>query len=186
MPSSPPPGFGREITDRPVLARFDTYADAQAAVDALSDAGFPVQNVAIVGVDLRLVESVLGRWSVGRSALSGMSTGAWFGIMIGLFVSVIGIEEGQRDLGSLMVLGLLYGAAFGIVYGLVSYGLTRGRRDFVSRQALQATRYDLLCDAAVIGRARQMLGVAAAWPPPPPPTPPPPPPLPPQTPPEAP
>lgn len=159
------PMFGPEITRRPVLASYERYEDAQKAVDTLSDNGFPVQNVAIVGVDLRMVEAVLGRWSWGRSALSGMGTGAWFGLLLGLFVSLF--VEADSAGSQLILMGLLYGAAFGIVFGLISYAFTRGRRDFVSRQSLVAARYDVLCEAEVIARARQILrGGGAAWPPP--------------------
>jgi hypothetical protein len=156
--------IGAQITSRPVLVSYDNYADAQKAVDRLSDEHFPVQHVAIVGVDLRLVESVLGRMSWGRAALGGMATFAWFGVLIGLFVSLFGGE--QTPASQLVLLGLLFGAAFGIVFGLVSYAFTGGRRDFVSRQALQANRYDVLCDDSVIGQARRVLGLAAGWPPP--------------------
>lgn len=156
--------IGAEITKRPVLVSFDNYPDAQRAVDKLSDEHFPVQHVAIVGVDLKLVESVLGRMSWGRAALGGMGTFAWFGVLIGLFVSFFGSQE--SDATRLILLGLLFGAAFGIVFGLVSYAFTGGRRDFVSRQALQANRYDVLCDQEVIGLARKVLGLTAAWPPP--------------------
>ncbi len=164
MSNSNPDAF-RRVTRRPVLASFEQYAQAQKAVDTLSDNGFPVQNVAIVGVDLRTVETVLGRWSWGRSALSGMATGAWFGLLLGLFVSIFAAADSGSS--NVVFMGLLYGAAFGIVFGLLSYGLSRGRRDFVSRQALVATRYDVLCEADVMARARQILnGGRAVWPPP--------------------
>ena len=151
------------ITDRPVLVSYDSYTDAQAAVDTLSDNKFPVQHVAIVGVDLRLVEAVLGRMSWGRAALSGMATFAWFGVLVGLFVSFFGGEE--SSVLQLVLIGILLGAAFGIVFGMVSYAFTGGKRDFVSRQALQATRYDVLCDSEVMAQARQVLGISPAWPP---------------------
>lgn len=157
--------FGPEITRRPVLASFERYQDAQQAVDTLSDNGFPVQNVAIVGVDLRMVEAVLGRMSWARAALGGLASGAWFGLLIGLFVSLFAAAD--RDSTQLIFMGLLYGSAFGVVFGLISYGLTRGRRDFVSKQSLVAARYDVLCEAAVIGRARAILGGGhQQWPPP--------------------
>ncbi len=148
---------------RPVLASYEQYTDAQAAVDTLSDNRFPVQHVAIVGVDLRLVETVLGRMSWGRAALGGMGTFAWFGVLIGLFVSFFGSENSSAT--QLILLGLLFGAAFGIVFGMVSYAFTGGKRDFVSRQALQALRYDVLCDSEVLGQARQILGLSPTWPP---------------------
>ena len=155
-----------DVTRRPVLTSFDDYVGAQKAVDTLSDNGFPVQNVAIVGVDVRIVESVLGRLTWGRAAMSGMFTGAWFGMAIGLFV---GLFSGTSDgLLPLVGLGLLYGAAFGIVWGLVSHALTGGKRDFVSRQQLMASRYDVLCEQAVIREARKILGLGSTWPPEPP------------------
>ena len=163
------PMFGPEITRRPVLASYNRYEEAQKAVDTLSDNGFPVQNVAIVGVDLRMVEAVLGRWSWGRSALSGMGTGAWLGLLLGLFVSLF--VEADSGSSQLIFMGLLYGAAFGIIFGLISYAFTRGRRDFVSRQSLVAARYDVLCEAEVLNRARQILaGGRSVWPPPLPPS----------------
>ena len=164
--------FGRsvvpaDVTKRPVLASYDDYPAAQKAVDTLSDKGFPVQNVAIVGVDVRIVESVLGRLTWGRAALSGMLSGAWFGVLIGLFV---GLFSATTDsVMPLVALGLLYGGAFGIVFGLVSHALSGGRRDFVSRQQLQAARYDVLCERAVLGEARKLLGLGPVWPPEPPP-----------------
>ncbi len=159
-----PDAFGAAAR-RPVLASFTHYSEAQEAVDRLSDNGFPVQNVAIVGVDLRMVESVLGRWSWGRSALSGMATGAWFGMLVGLFVSLFATAEPQTS--RLLFMGLLYGAGFGIVFGLINYAVSRGRRDFVSRQSLVATRYDVLCEAAVIAQARAILDAGRnVWPPP--------------------
>lgn len=151
------------VMKRPVLASYEQYADAQSAVDTLSDNRFPVQHVAIVGVDLRLVETVLGRMSWGRAALGGMGTFAWFGVLIGLFVSFFGSQDSSAT--QLILLGLLFGAAFGIVFGMVSYAFTGGKRDFVSRQALQALRYDVLCDSEVLGQARQILGLAPGWPP---------------------
>ena len=153
-----------DVTKRPVLSSHDNYADAQKTVDTLSDNHFPVQNVTIVGVDLRLVESVLGRMSWARAALGGAGTFAWFGVLIGLFVSFFG----SQDVSALdyVLLGLLYGAGFGIVFGLVSYGFTGRRRDFVSRQDIQASRYDVLCEREVLGKARKVLGLSSAWPPP--------------------
>jgi hypothetical protein len=158
-----PRKLGIDVTHRPVLSSYDDYIDAQKAVDTLSDNGFPVQNVAIVGVDVRIVESVLGRLTWGKAAASGMFSGAWFGTLIGLFVGLFSSTSGS--VLPLVGLGLLYGAAFGIVWGLVSHALTGGKRDFVSRQQLQASRYDVLCEQAVIGEARKILGLGGGWPP---------------------
>ena len=49
------------------MGSFDSYADAQAAVDMLSDkSDFPVAELTIVGVDLMEVEHVVGRLTWGR------------------------------------------------------------------------------------------------------------------------
>ena len=73
------------LTDKPLLtmtpafaawntvARFDDYETAQRAVDRLSDDGFPVQTLDIVGSDLRLVERVTGRLTKARAAAPGPS-----------------------------------------------------------------------------------------------------------------
>ena len=54
-----------------ILATYDTYAEAQKAVDFLSDEGFPVQHVSIVGSDLRMVENVMVRLTrAGRPPLA--------------------------------------------------------------------------------------------------------------------
>jgi hypothetical protein len=155
--------IGSNVTKRPVLASYEDYLDAQKAVDTLSDNGFPVQNVAIVGVDVRIVESVIGRLSWGKAATSGLFSGAWFGGLIGLFIGLFSTTDGS--VLPLFGLGVLYGAAAGIVFGVVSYAFTGGKRDFVSRQQLQATRYDVLCEQSVLGQARTVLGLAPTWPP---------------------
>ena len=55
----PQPEF-RGDAGRPgtVVATYDSYVDAEKAVDRLSDAKFPVENTEIVGRDLRLVEQI--------------------------------------------------------------------------------------------------------------------------------
>jgi heat induced stress protein YflT len=45
--------------DRPTVGSYDTYPRAQRAVDFLSDNKFPVERTAIIGSDLRMVETVL-------------------------------------------------------------------------------------------------------------------------------
>ena len=44
---------------------YNSYADAQKAVDYLADEKFAVQNLAIVGTELKSVERVLGRRRAG-------------------------------------------------------------------------------------------------------------------------
>lgn len=149
----------------PVLGTYENYLDAQAAVDKLSDNRFPVQKVAIVGVDLKMVEQVIGRMSWGRAAGGGLLTGAWFGLLLGLFVAFFAQAEDANPT-TLILLGLVYGAGFGIIFGLVSYWLTGGKRDFVSRSQISAARYDVHVAADGLADARKILGIGVTWPPP--------------------
>ena len=49
------------------VGSYDSYEQAQAAVDYLADEKFAVENVTIIGTDLRMVEKVTGRLSRGRA-----------------------------------------------------------------------------------------------------------------------
>ena len=76
-----------------VLREYTTYEEAQRLVDGLSDAGFPVERVRIIGHDMNSVEQVTGRLTKGRAALLGAGGGAWWGLMIGLLLAIL---RGQR------------------------------------------------------------------------------------------
>jgi hypothetical protein len=136
------------------IATFNTHAEAQEAVDRLSDAGFPVEHTQIVGHDLSLVESVTGRLTNARAAAAGAASGAWFGLFIGLLVGLF--TTGPAWVG-LVVGGVLIGAAWGAVFGFFAHWATRGRRDFTSLTALVAGRYDLVVDDDYAARARDLL-----------------------------
>ena len=49
-----------EIPKGEIVSTYDTYHDAQLAVDALARANFPVNKVSILGNDIRSVERVIG------------------------------------------------------------------------------------------------------------------------------
>ncbi len=66
------------------IGSYPTYAEAQRAVDYLSDQEFPVQQVTIVGVDLMQVERVTGRLTWPKViGGGGVLSGAWLGLFIG-------------------------------------------------------------------------------------------------------
>src|ERR1700738_5113507 len=65
------------------VGSYPTYAEAQRAVDYLSDQQFPVQQVTIVGVDLMQVERVTGRLTWPKVLGGGVISGAWLGLFIG-------------------------------------------------------------------------------------------------------
>jgi len=143
------------------VASYTSYDEAQAAVDRLSDERFPVENIEIVGSDLRLVEKVTGRLTKGRAAAAGAASGAWFGLFIGLLVGLF--TRGPTWLG-LILGGLLIGAAWGAVFGYFSHAATRGRRDFASSRSLIATRYDVISRGGTADQARSILTQAGIMP----------------------
>ena len=120
------------------VASFETYQEAQAAVDALAKASFPVKELVIVGTDLTSVERITGVMSWGRAAGAGALSGAWFGTFLGLLFFIFSpTGAGLGILGS----AILIGAGFGMTFGLVSYSINRRRRDFTSVMQVLATRY---------------------------------------------
>lgn len=137
------------------IGEYQRYEDAERAVDYLSDHNFPVENLSIVGKDLQMVENVIARRNWFRTGAVGLGTGAWIGLFFGLLLSIFAVTAE----GAIVVLlgGLLWGAAFGLVVALIGYALTRGRRDFVSRSGIVPTRYELLAEAEVAERARAEL-----------------------------
>jgi hypothetical protein len=135
------------------IARYDTYLDAQRAVDFLSDNRFPVENVTIVGTDLRMVERVTGRLSYGRVSVAGALSGAWFGLFVGLLLSLFGGGPAFSVLAAVII-----GAGFGILFGVISYTATGGRRDFTSTSQIVASEYQVLCMAEHANAALELLG----------------------------
>lgn len=122
------------------VASYQTYAEAQGAVDYLSDQEFDVKSITIVGTDLHLVERVTGRMTMGRAALSGASSGALWGAFMGLMLSFAAPN------GSAFVwvgIGILGGALAGIIMSGLLYAMTSGRRDFTSQSQTRRrdTRY---------------------------------------------
>jgi F0F1-type ATP synthase membrane subunit c/vacuolar-type H+-ATPase subunit K len=136
------------------LGVFDKYADAQKAVDYLSDEGFPVQNVLIVGTELKQVERVTGRLTYGRVAMAGAASGAWLGLLIGL---LLGIFAKGSDWLPTVFGGLLIGLVFGVVWALLGFAATRGQRDFSSVQKVVATKYEVLVEHKFLGQGQELL-----------------------------
>ena len=137
------------------VAAYGAYLDAQKAVDHLADNEFPVQHVTIVGTDLRMVERVTGRLTYSRIALAGLASGAWFGLFVGLLLSIFSTGDQAAVLPILPAMAI--GAAFGILFSLISYSFTGGRRDFTSASQIVAGSYSLLCAPDVAHRARGLL-----------------------------
>lgn len=165
-PARPAPGLP-QLPTPPTgwpIGSYATYAEAQRAVDHLADSNFPVRDVTIVGVDLMLVERVIGRLTWGRVLGSGAASGAWLGLFVGLLLSLFSTAQP----GSFwpILVGLASGAVFGMVFAAVGYRTTGGRRDFQSASQMVAGRYDVLCEPRNAEKAREMLARLAMSPPP--------------------
>lgn len=140
-------------THEPIVT-YRSYEEAQRAVDYLSDQRFPVEHTMIVGADLRLVENVLGRLTYLRAIGMGAASGAWFGLLIGLFFAIF--TPGRFPF-VLVLWGLIWGAIAGAVFGLIAHALTRGKRDFLSSSSIVAGQYQLLVAAPHAAEARRLL-----------------------------
>jgi hypothetical protein len=138
-----------------VVATYDTYVEAQRAVDFLSDEQFPVQHVSIVGSDLKMVENVLGRLTRGRAAAAGAASGAWFGLFVGVLLSIF--ADSGTNAFALVISALAYGAVFGAIFGFVGHTLSGGKRDFTSRSKIVSSRYEIVCTWAEADKAREVL-----------------------------
>jgi hypothetical protein len=139
------------------IASYNTYKEAQRAVDYLADSAFPVQGITIVGVEPMLVERVAGRLTWGRVLGSAAASGAWLGLFVGLLLSLFTPGAGFAPIA----IGLIAGIVFGLATSAVRYAATRGQRDFVSTSQVVARRYDVLSIPASAQRGRDMLATLA-------------------------
>ena len=137
-----------------VLASYPTYTQAQRLVDHLSDSGFPVEQSAIVGRDLRLVEQVVGRLTKTRATLMGAGSGAWFGLFIGTLLTLFVIAP---EAIAVTLAAVAIGALSGAVFGFVAHWATHGQRDFRSATTVVAGQYDVIVTEAQFERAAQLL-----------------------------
>jgi hypothetical protein len=143
----------RPLTGAEVLGRYSSYGGAQRLVDQLSDAGFPVQHLSIVGDDLQSVERVTGRMTVGRAAVLGGIQGAWMGFVLAVLFALIT----PWAVTSLMLAVPLAGAG-GAIFGAGVHASTHGIRDFTSTRQIEAGSYAVLVSSHHAAGARGLLG----------------------------
>jgi hypothetical protein len=143
----------RTVPTGDAVGSYNSYLDAQKAVDYLADQQFPVQLVSIVGNELKMVERVTGRLSYPRVALSGALSGMWFGLFVGVLLSFFSPTGGYFSI----VTSVLMGAAFFMLFGIVTYAMQRGKRDFTSTSQVVATSYDVVVAFEAAHEARRLL-----------------------------
>ena len=151
--SAAPSGGRRTIAD------YSSYVEAERAVDLLSDRGFPVERVAIVGTGLRSVEQVVGRVTTARAALTGAGQGA----LIGLFFALLfGLFFTGPGFFGLLAYAVVTGAVLGATFEAIWHAAQGGRRDFSSIAGTYAERYELQADDEVADEAGRLLDRTSA------------------------
>ena len=157
LPKVPTPPTGWPI------GSYDTYQEAHRAVQHLATSEFPVEEVTIVGVDLMLVERVIGRLSWPKVLGTGALSGAWFGLFVGL---LLGLFNQQQASFAPILVGLVAGVVFGLVFAAVGFATTRGRggREIASATQLVAGRYDVLAQPRNAEKGRDLLAKLAMRP----------------------
>src|SRR4051794_30905320 len=121
------------------VGSYDSYEQAQAAVDYLSDEKFAVENVTIIGSDLKQIEQVTGRLTTGRAIAAGAAGGAWWGLFVGLLLGIFS-TNGREWLAAVLT-GLVIGLVFGAGFGLAGYAPPPGRRDLPAARPILARRH---------------------------------------------
>ena len=151
LPNLPEPPSGWPV------GSYEKYEEAQRAVDHLADNDFPVADVTIVGVDLMLVERVIGRLTWGRVLVTGAASGAWLGLFVGVVLSLFSPN------GSIAAIAARPRHGHRVRRRQRGAHLRRagGRRDFTSASQMVAGRYDVLCQPRNAEKARDMLAKLA-------------------------
>ena len=156
MTMIPPRGAAR-MPEGTTVAKFNSYEDAQAAVNKIAEADVDVKGIAIIGSELRLVERVVARLTYGRVALAGAMRGLYFGLFLGIAMWLI-----MPAAGLTIVAMPALGIAFGMLLGVVTHSLTKRNREFQSVQQVLPARFELVAPNEALHGARQALGLGSA------------------------
>lgn len=158
------------VSDLPrgeVLGSYPTYLEARKIVDELAGQEFDVRTVSIVGTDLRTVERIRNRLTYPSVALRSAIQGAFFGLMLGILMTLI--DPADSGVQILYTVGL--GVAVWVIFGVIGHAMRKGR-GVNSVQQLVPSNFDVVCEFETVAQARQALGRPGAARPPAP-TPPP-------------
>jgi Heat induced stress protein YflT domain len=159
--SVPPPSESGAPHPRRTVTTTTSYTAAERAVDWLSDQGFAVEHVSIVGTGLRYVEQVSRRMTTGRAALIGIGYGALLGLVWGLLFGALFTTDDASFWG-LLGFSILVGVVFGGLAGAISQASSDGKRDFSSTAATRADRYEVQVDDGYASEAQRLLATMPA------------------------
>lgn len=150
------PTMGYSTDAEALLESYRSYDAVERAIDHLSDEGFPVEYLRVVGQGVTTVEHIEGRMTNGKAAVNGAGVGVWTGLLFGLLLSLF---LPAPNMAAVLLAGAAFGAVWGGTLGFVAHWSTGGRRDFVSRKSIEATRYDLMVDSDFEDQARKKLAL---------------------------
>ena len=108
--------IGSPLPQGQLIGNYRSYEAALSAVDRVVEAGVDPRFLSIVGRDLRSVYRLRHRPSyaavAGRAALQG----AFFGVFIGLLISMMsGGQDLAMTIGSTVVMGAVIWVLFGVI-----------------------------------------------------------------------
>lgn len=134
------------------VAAYKSYEEATKAVELLGEHDFPLNAVTIVGSDVHIAESILGRLTPARVALTGATQGLTWGLLMGLFVLILMPQGGAL----LPLVAMAMGVLAGVLISSLTWGLSSRKRTFASQTAIVASRFAVLV-AENADRAFQIL-----------------------------
>ena len=138
------------------LGVYDSYDDAQRAVDYLSDHEFPVQDVLIVGTDLKQLERVTGRLTRGRVHQRRRPVRRLVRPVHRHDLRPVRperLQHPQRRRRRWRSVPSSASSGRPSVYRFTS----GGQRDFTSVSLVVAAKYEVLCEHKHVQRGREML-----------------------------
>jgi hypothetical protein len=78
----------------------------------------------------------------------------WLGLFVGL---IFALFDQQATPFASILLTVLFGAGFGLMWALLGYQITGGHRDFTSVTQVVATQYEVLVEHKHVTRGRELL-----------------------------
>ena len=106
--------------DHSTVAVFNTHASAEATIRRLSEAGFPIERLSIIGKGYETEEQVVGFFNLGDRVKLWGKNGALWGGLWGLLTA--GVFMTVPLVGPVVVLGHLATMVFGALQGAAVVG----------------------------------------------------------------
>jgi hypothetical protein len=144
------------LAGRTPVASFTRYADAEHTLTLLAGTRFPMDRLALIGGDLKLVDDGSGRITGVRAAAAGAAAGGWMGALLALYTFVLD-RPPVGALASGVCWGVAIGGLFGVTLATAGYATFGRTRDHGARRRLVAARYELYADGDVAASAWRLL-----------------------------